>query len=388
MNKKSIMKLAAVLLSLTLVCGVSAKATIAYLQANAEPVTNTFKPVQTSEDDLRIDVAGTKELKGRDWQEDDNFAFALEKKSGEKWETVTGGTVYATFAGGEGTTRGFDYSKIIESNLSEGTNTFRITETDTGITGVSYDDSVAEFQVDVMKIDTTGALKITDVKNLSNTNVGFDEATGIYKVALGFINKYEAPDDINITIGVEKSVDSIGDKVIGPQGFIFELAEGDLTEGVRERSDVDGNASFDLTFDKDDIGKSYTYKLYEINDGREGVTYDETVYEVQVSIDVNDDNVLVPVVSIDGRQVAAGEYVAGFVNEYDSEAGTDEPDEPSTPSEPGDADETEGTSSTDGDSDDASKTGDEMNIALWIALMIASGAMIVVVLIDRRRRRA
>jgi len=381
LNKKRVSKLAVMLLSLILILGMSASVTIAYLQASAKPVTNTFKPVQTAVDDLDIDVKGTKKLTGREWKESDNFAFKLEKKNGDKWDVVSGGAAYATGNNGTGDIRTFDYSAIIEENLTEGTNEFRISELDTDITGVTYDTSVAQFKVDVMKVATTGALLITEVKDTDKTDVTKD-ADGKYNVAFGFVNTYTAPSPVAVTIYVDKEVKNIGDKAIGPEGFSFKLEEGDLSADKTDVSDADGKASFTLEYDAEDVGKAYNYKLSEVNDGKQFVTYDSTVHDVQVSLDVNEDNVIVPAVNIDGE--ASSDKTVKFVNEYKHEKQTEPGDEPTDePTKPDD----ESTAPTDkADKDDGSKTGDDSNMILPLILLITSGAIIGAVLIGRRRR--
>lgn len=381
MNKKRVSKLAVMLLSLILILGMSASVTIAYLQASAKPVTNTFKPVQTAVDDLDIDVKGTKKLTGREWKESDNFAFKLEKKNGDKWDVVSGGAAYATGNNGTGDIRTFDYSAIIEENLTEGTNEFRISELDTDITGVTYDTSVAQFKVDVMKVATTGALLITEVENTDKTDVT-EDAEGKYNVAFEFVNSYTAPTPVAVTIYVDKEVKNIGDKAIGPEGFSFKLEEGDLSADKTDVSDADGKASFTLEYDAEDVGKAYNYKLSEVNDGKQFVTYDSTVHDVQVSLDVNEDNVIVPAVNIDGE--ASSDKTVKFVNEYKHEKQTEPGDEPTDePTKPDD----ESTAPTDkADKDDGSKTGDDSNMILPLILLITSGAIIGAVLIGRRRR--
>lgn len=391
MNKKRISKLAVMLLSLILILGMSASVTIAYLQASAEPVTNTFKPVQTAEDDLDIDVEGTKKLVGRAWKENDNFAFLLEKKNGDEWDVITGGAAYATGNNGSGDSRTFDYSAIIEENLTEGTNEFRISELDTDITGITYDSSVAQFKVDVMKVATTGALLVTEVANTDKTDVT-EGADGKYTVAFEFVNKYTSPSPVDVTVYVDKEVKNIGDKTIGLEGFTFKLEDGDLTAAKTDVSDENGNASFKLEYDADDIGETYNYELSEVNDGKEFVTYDSTVYDVQVSLDVNRDNKIVPVVSINGE--VSSNKTAKFVNEYDYEEESTKPgDGPTDPTddskkEPTDSTDKEQSTSDKSDKDDGSKTGDDFNMILPITLLITSGLIMAIILIDRRRRRA
>ena len=119
------------------------------------------------------------------------------------------------------------------------------------------------------------------------------------------------------------------------------------------------------------------------------MTYDSTVHDVQVSLDVNEDNVIVPAVSIDGE--TSSDKTVKFVNEYKyekqtepSDGSTDKPTEPSDePTDPTDKDQ---PTSDKADKDDGSKTGDDSNLILPLILLITSGAIIGAILIGRRRR--
>lgn len=434
-NKKFLTKLAAVLLSLILVCGLSVHATLAYLQSVAEPVTNTFVPVKILSgllSDYDLDVTGTKVLEGRDWQESDNFVFILEKKSGDDWEIIPGGSAYVSLVDGEVTD--IEYSDIIIANLTDGTNEFRIREIDTGIIGVKYDESVAEFKVEA-EYDGIGGFSLQSVEGVNNTTVTEGEWPGYYDVAFEFVNRYDEPGTVNVTLGVKKTViNKNPDKPISPRGFTFALDGGNLSDEMTASSDKNGDAEFKLTYTMDDVGKSYKYKLVETKGDflRFGVTYDETVHDVEISIVLGDNEELVPVVSIDGKVVADANRTVEFVNEYDygegnlvdptyptgpidpsNPPGPPEPTEPSDPSEPSgpsdpsdpsdpieptdpsgpsepsdpsDPSDPSNASSSSSAGDDASKTGDDANLILPIALLLTTGTIIAVLLTERRRR--
>ncbi|MBQ3611136.1 MAG: hypothetical protein IJA01_02585 [Firmicutes bacterium] len=276
MNKKY--KITALLLTLVLMFGVSAQATIAYLTDRTDEIKNTFVPVKSPAHQLDIELVGEKVFEGKTW-EDEVFSFKLLKEADdpaqeEQWIQVGTADV-------DKDNSSFDMSGQLKQQLTdEGTYRFGISEVQGSIKGVEYDKREYGFAVIVSKAQD-GALHIESV-----------------------YPEYEAEDD-------EFAVTSL--------------------DGV------------------------YTVKAEFVN-----------IYEEEPS---------------DPSQPSEP------TDPSEPSQPTD-PSEPTDPTKPGDGDSTEGTSSTDRDSDDASKTGDEMNIALWIALMIASGTMIVVVLIDRRRRRA
>lgn len=273
MNRKY--KITALLLTLVLMFGVSAQATIAYLTDTTDEIKNTFVPVKSPVHQLDIELVGEKVFEGKTW-EDEVFSFKLMKEGDDpakedQWVQVGTADV-------DKDNSSFDMSGQLKQQLTdEGTYSFSISEVQGSIKGVEYDKREYGFAVVVSKAQD-GALHIESV-----------------------YPEYEAEDD-------EFAVTSL--------------------DGV------------------------YTVRAEFVN------VYEEEPTEPSEPTDPSEPS-----------------------------QPTD-PTEPTEPTKPGDGDSTEGTSSTDRDSDDASKTGDEMNIALWIALMIASGAMIVVVLIDRRRRRA
>jgi len=279
LNKKY--KITALLLTLVLMFGVSAQATIAYLTDTTDEIKNTFVPVKSPAHQLDIELVGEKAFEGKAW-EDEVFSFKLMKTvddpaQEEQWVQVGTADV-------DKDNSSFDMSGQLKQQLTdEGTYSFSISEIQGSIMGVEYDKREYGFAVEVSKAED-GALHIESV-----------------------YPEYEA-------VGDEFAVTSL--------------------DGV------------------------YTVKAEFVN-----------VYEEE------------PTEPSDPSQPSEP------TDPSEPSQPTD-PSEPTEPTKPGDGDSTEGTTSTDGDSDDASKTGDEMNIALWIALMIASGAMIVVVLIDRRRRRA
>ena len=275
LNKKY--KITALLLTLVLMFGVSAQATIAYLTDRTDEIKNTFVPVKSPAHQLDIELVGEKVFEGKTW-EDEVFSFKLLKEADdpaqeEQWIQVGTADV-------DKDNSSFDMSGQLKQQLTdEGTYRFGISEVQGSIKGVEYDKREYGFAVIVSKAQD-GALHIESV-----------------------YPEYEAEDD-------EFAVTSL--------------------DGV------------------------YTVKAEFVN-----------IYEEEPS---------------DPSQPSEP------TDPSEPSQPTD-PSEPTDPTKPGDGDSTEGTT-TDRDSDDASKTGDEMNIALWIALMIASGTMIVVVLIDRRRRRA
>ena len=114
-------------------------------------------------------------------------------------------------------------------------------------------------------------------------------------------------------------------------------------EGLQKTltSDDKGKAAYTLSFDKDDVGKTFTYTLTEVDTGIENMIYDTKTVTVSVTIDYVD-GVLKPILKQDGKEVSA--IAVEFVNTY--------PQKVNIPS-----------------------TGDHM--PLWLALFVASAGMAV-----------
>jgi len=170
------------------------------------------------------------------------------------------------------------------------------------------------------------------------------------------------PEDITVDIGVAKTVVNKGSEKIGPDGFEFVLEDTATNEKWNVKSDTAGNAKFTLGYTEDDIGKTYTYKLTEINGGKANVSYSTAEYTITVAISLNESNELVATLTKNGEN--APTVVAEFENVYDY---TPTPPNPEYPDSP--------------------QTGDATNLHLWFALLFVSGGGIFGTAIYGRKRK-
>ena len=157
----------------------------------------------------------------------------------------------------------------------EGTYTFEVRETNTGLPGVSYDSSVYDVTVTVTPNgeEMNAAVSITkNGKRVTGDAVTFD-------------NKYD-PGRIDVTVNAKKILRGMNGQPINLTAgrFRFQLIRnGGQTSGLTSSNDAKGDVTFTL---KDlEVGE-YTYTLREINDGEVGVNYDDTVYTVIVKVEV------------------------------------------------------------------------------------------------------
>ena len=156
---------------------------------------------------------------------------------------------------------------------------------------------------------------------------------------------YLPPQDIIVPVRIQKSMVNLSDEEIGPGGFDFHLVNADTQETIVATSADDGSASMNLTFTADDVGKTYHYRLYELNTGRENITYDETVYDISISLVLNERYEMSAVLALNDAPVT--EIVAEYENKYYVPVPL--PD-----------------------------TGDPARLMLWTAMLILSGAGLIV----------
>ncbi len=303
--------------------------TIVEGQASVVEFINRYQPSAVSLKDVALNV--NKILEGREWQAGDSFAATLDWDQG-KGEWLTLGTKKA-----QG--QKLDMSAYLDGITLDkiGTYAFRVTEVMEGQAHIDYDKTVNIFTVKVTDRDMDGALEIGKVEGAQNASV-----TGAFEVNVRFTNVYVAPTEV--TIHIEKTVDGTA---IGPDGFTFMLEGEDLEEMAI--TDKDGKATIVLPYNLADAGKSYTYTLREVNDGKDGVAYDERVYEITVSL-TREESGMAAAVTVDGEAVE-NELTLTFRNGYQ---------------------ETE---------EDTPSTGTDRHIWIWFMLMTVSGLGIFLLLL-------
>ena len=126
--------------------------------------------------------------------------------------------------------------------------------------------------------------------------------------------EYLPPSDITVPVRVHKTVLSMGNESISPAGFCFHLENLDTGDVIPMTTLANGETTASLIFTADDISKTYNYRLYEYNDGRNNVIYDETVYSISITLQLNDQHEMSAALAINGE--ATAEIVAEFVNTY------------------------------------------------------------------------
>ncbi len=293
--------------------------------------TNTY--VIDGEDEITI--RGTKTLTGgRTAVEANEFEFGLYDAEGKLVESVKN-DADGNFAF---TTLKYDEKDVPVNGQKQ--ITYTVKEIAGSDIRVTYDDTVYTVVVTVKDNDQGGVTASYTVGSEADGSIAF---TNIYT---------PQPEDITVDFDIVKTVVNKGSEKIGPEGFEFLLnALADGVADVTVKADENGKAKFTLTFTEDDIDKTYTYKLTEVNGGKANVTYSAVEYTVTVAISLNENNELVATLTKNGEN--APTVVAEFENVYDYTPTPPNPEYPESPDTP--------------------QTGDTTNLHLWFVLLFVSG---------------
>ena len=184
-----------------------------------------------------------------------------------------------------------------------------------------------------------------------------------------FTNAYETtPADVTITAHKEL----LGATLTDGQ-FAFQLTG--MGSALRATNDAQGNVAFPHLLLTEP--GTYTYELRELNDGQEGVTYDERVYVVTVT--VTDDGLghLSAEVSMD-----AADGALAFTNTYTPPVTPEEPPAPKPPTKPDPAPAPKPARP----SRPLPKAGDVTSDAIVVTLVAVAVALLAGTLAMRRRR--
>ena len=234
-------------------------------------------------------ISGNKTLSGREMNADE-FEFVLKNENGDVLETVKNASSGA-----------FAFTAL-EFNKA-GVYNYTVNEVQGGLGGISYDGRIYNVTVTVTD-DLKGNLVSTVEYTLGGEKVN----------ALSFENRYSA-NSVDYAISGNKVQ---GGRELGEE-FSFELYGPDqkLIESVRNK--LGGEISFSaITYTEAGV---YTYTVNEVIGTLGGITYDESVYTVTVTVEDGKNGEL---------KIASVEYTVGgeaasaivFTNEYNAKETT------------------------------------------------------------------
>ena len=294
--------------------------------------TNTYNVSELSSS-VTDQVKVNKSLTGRELR-DGEFQFEL----------LEGSSVIATGTNDEDGNVTFD--KI--TYTKPGNHLYTVREVNQGETGITYDDQT--YMIYTMITDNGDGTLKGEHQVLAGI-VEDDQMLPAEGNAITFQNSYKA-EPANVTIEAIKKLEG---GTLKEGQFTFRLKDKDGKAITEVKNKEDGAIRFkNLTFDSEG---TYEYTISEVNDKQTGVTYDENVYKLTVS--VTDDGSGVLSAKISGDK-------AIFTNHCKAtDAKTDIDTKPKAP--------------TSDAKDKVPETGDSSSMALYLVLMgiaATSGALV------------
>ena len=318
-----------------------------------EPVTSS----PTGEGGVKI----TKQLTGRDLQ-DGEFGFQMSGVSAPDGIDPSASVLTAT--------------NDVDGNVSFGNVTFTkpgtyayaISEIPGDLGGVTYDQSVY-FATATVTDEGNGTLDVA---------WAFTDASGNAVKEIAFANTYQITQPASVTLGASKVLNG---RDLKDGEFSFELKDADGTVLQTAKNAADGSVAFDpITYDELG-GGAYTYTISEVlpedddpsTDGiqKDGVTYDETTYTVEVTVTDDGNGRL----DVTGLTYNGEETLPVFTNSYT------EPVEPTKPAEPTSPAPSKGTSDRGGK---LMQTGDSSLTIVGVVLGVAVVAIVAGVALKKR----
>ena len=252
-------------------------------------------------------LTATKVLKGRAWTDADKFTFEL----------VEGNTVVAT--GTNAKDGGITLSPI--TYKGPGTHTYTLRERDAGTHDRGMTFSGASYIV-VTTVSDNGDGTLSVKHAFEDAQTKKATFTNVYRAA---------PASVKIT-----AIKTLVGRDLRDGEFAFTLTgEGDTADiSQTAKNDAYGNVSFDeLTFEAPGV---YTFRIAEVKGTEEGMTYDESVYTITVTVLDNGKGQLEASLSYtkNGEAVETIKFCNTFTEQKTPEKPPVKPDTPIPPTTP------------------------------------------------------
>ena len=268
-------------------------------------------------------IRGTKTLKGRDALDGEKFAFSLTQVSGPE-DGCTGFSATAEVADAKDhEAEGFDFGTATFTKA--GTYVFEVREVAPAkpVGGMDYDRHTCTVTVKVT--DEGGKLAVQspvysdkgNVASFINSYAASDTAYAGITVSKTLIGRTMSEGEFNFTItGEDEQSQALLAQKAAPSDCAF------ANDGQRASGEKDAMSKLSgIVFNRGDVG-TYRLKVAEVvpADGKKlpGVTYDQTVHHVEISVADALNGTLAVTTTIDGQ---AGTEVA-FVNSYEAGPGS------------------------------------------------------------------
>lgn len=264
--------------------------------------------------DVSFDTATAqlkKILEGRDWLDSDSFTFNLKALTdgAPMPDGAVDGVATATVTKANAENFGFDnitYTSEMLQGAPSKTFKYEVSEATGTIGDIDYATNKATITVTVVD---NGKGKLTASASTENGT---------------FVNRYTASVNYTANGGIQLAKVLNGRDMVEGQfkvavtpanaesANVLGLAEGSnefaMPAGTDSKQVLKRILSDDVVFTQSDAGKTYTYKVAEVNGGEAGYTYDGTVYTVTIKVTISDTGKLTVTTTVTGGE-SAGTYV-------------------------------------------------------------------------------
>lgn len=300
-------------------------------EIQAQVTGNNFEFVNSYDASTTLALNGTKKITGREFKSGDIFTFEIKGETGAPLPKNAEGQEMSsvTINPQSGKTEGIDFGTITftqadmegavaEKNDDESTKqytkdfTYTLTETGTDGNGMTYDKAPKKVTITVTD-DNHG--KMTAAVKAGSAD-------------LTWTNQYTATGAVGeADLAVTKVLNGRAMKD-GEFNFTIKSAEDtpQLTKNFANEFSADGSVQtlkdgFKLTFDQNDIGKTFTYIVDEVeNTDVNGITYDKSEYQVVFTPKDNGNGTITPEIKVTRIKNAAGGTVSENVKLTDGKA--------------------------------------------------------------------
>lgn len=270
---------------------------------------NTYRAQDVSFDTANAQLK--KILEGRDWLNSDSFTFNLKALTdgAPMPEGAVDGVATATVTKANAENFGFGnitYTSDMLQGAPSKTFKYEVSEATGTIEGIDYATNKATITVTVVD---NGKGKLTASASTENGT---------------FVNRYTASVNYTANGGIQLAKVLNGRDMVEGQfkvavtpanaesANVLGLAEGSnefaMPAGTDSKQVLKRILSDDVVFTQSNAGKTYTYKVAEVNGGEAGYTYDGTVYTVTIKVTISDTGKLTVTTTVTGGE-SAGTYV-------------------------------------------------------------------------------
>lgn len=280
-----------------------------------EPNTSLVSFVNTYRaQDVSFDTANAqlkKILEGRDWLDSDSFTFSLKALTdgAPMPEGAVDGVATATVTKANAENFGFGnitYTSDMLQGAPSKTFKYEVSEATGTIEDIDYATNKATITVTVVdngegKLTASASAENGTFVNRYTASVSYTANGGIQLAkVLNGRDMAEGQFKVAVTPANAESANVLG------------LAEGSnksaMPAGTDGKQVLKQILSGEVVFTQSDVGKTYTYKVAEVNGGEAGYTYDGTVYTVTIKVTISDTGKLTVTTTVTGGE-SAGTYV-------------------------------------------------------------------------------